>query len=110
MRMLRRWRPSHVRANYVVIATGYDRALPEYLAPVREFLAIEGEGKPKLRRDYRVEAADDFLPAIYLPGFGEHSHGIGDTLLSLAAYRAGIRDSLLANPPCEDAFDPVRAW
>lgn len=84
-----------VVADYVVLATGFRHPhVPEYLRPLlRHFEHTEGH--PLIRRDYRVECGDGFLPHVYLQGFAEHTHGISDTLLSIAAHRAGTIASQL---------------
>jgi L-ornithine N5-oxygenase len=77
--------------DYVVLATGYRRLpLPDCLEPLRPFMLIDADGRPKLGRDFVLECEDGFRPAVYLLGFAEHTHGISDTLLSLAAHRAEI--------------------
>ena len=57
-----------------------------------------------VRRDYRVDTICDMRAGIYLQGATEHTHGIGSTLLSNTAVRAGeILGSILGHGPPDDA-------
>lgn len=85
-----------VEADYVVLGTGFEYPyVPDYMRPVARFMD-HIEGHPVIRRDYRIECHDEFEPHLYLQGFAERTHGIADTLLSIAAHRAGIIASELA--------------
>jgi L-ornithine N5-monooxygenase len=73
--------------NYdiVILATGYGRdrhkSLLEPLAPYFYDFEID--------RDYRLRSVKEFLPAIFLQGACETTHGLSDTLLSVIAIRSG---------------------
>lgn len=78
----------------IVLATGYERdnggRLLEGLAP--HLLGAAAE------RNYRLKTKPDFLPALYMQGYSEATHGLSDTLLSVLAIRAEeIASSLLAS-------------
>ncbi|UGQ15638.1 lysine N(6)-hydroxylase/L-ornithine N(5)-oxygenase family protein [Yinghuangia sp. ASG 101] len=79
-----------LRADVVVYATGY---LPgDALALVEGAEAVcayDADGRPRLGRDYRVVTEKPSAAGIYLQGPTEHTHGIGSTLLSNIAVRAG---------------------
>jgi lysine N6-hydroxylase/L-ornithine N5-oxygenase len=72
--------------NYdiVILATGYGRdrhkSLLEPLAPY--FCDFDVD------RDYRLRSVKEFLPAIFLQGACEMTHGLSDTLLSVTAIRS----------------------
>jgi L-ornithine N5-oxygenase len=92
-----------LRADVVVCATGYRcgdaRTL---LGEVAGRCADDDDGHLALRRDYRVVTDDALRAGIYVQGATEHSHGIGSTLLSNTAVRAGeILASLLDAPAAE---------
>jgi L-ornithine N5-monooxygenase len=75
--------------DYVILATGYRRLpLPECLELLRPHMLTDADGRPRVGRDFLLECDNAFQPAVYLLGFAEHTHGISDTLLSLAAHRA----------------------
>lgn len=109
-----RWRnrmtgeKDEIRADYVVLGTGFEYAdVPEYLRPLVRFMEHK-EGHPLIRRDYRLECREGFEPHLYVQGFAERTHGISDTLLSMAAHRAGIIASQLA-PRIREALSEAEA-
>jgi len=79
-----------VRADIVVYATGYrpgdGLAL---LGPTADACVHDADGRPRLGRDYRVVTRPPLSAGIYLQGGTEHTHGLGSTLLSNIAVRAG---------------------
>lgn len=78
-----------VQADYVVLATGYDRSLPhELIGSITPYCSFSEEGAPILTRSFRVETVEHFLPKIFVQGASEASHGISDTLLSQLPYRS----------------------
>ena len=84
-------------AEVIVFATGYHQADP--LAVLGEAAARcrgDGQGRPLVRRDYRVVTDPGLSCGIYLQGGTEHTHGITSALLSNTAVRVGeILDSIL---------------
>ena len=85
--------------DVVVLATGYAREHHKtLLAPIAPYL-----GDLSVDRNYRVETAPGFRPAIFLQGACEASHGLSDTLLSVTSVRTGeIGDALLAAGPAAE--------
>ncbi|WP_436788062.1 lysine N(6)-hydroxylase/L-ornithine N(5)-oxygenase family protein [Yinghuangia sp. YIM S10712] len=77
-------------ADVVVYATGY---LPGdalgLVEGANQACVHDADGRPRLGRDYRVVTEPPTAAGIYLQGPTEHSHGIGSTLLSNIAVRAG---------------------
>lgn len=89
--------PVVLEADSLVLATGFvwHREHP-LLAAVAPYLERDGPGY-RTGRDYRVAAAPDFAPGVYLQGFAEPILGASETVLSLMPVRAGdIARSLLA--------------
>ncbi|QRM32609.1 lysine N(6)-hydroxylase/L-ornithine N(5)-oxygenase family protein [Microvirga sp. VF16] len=88
------------RYDVVFLATGYRRdEVPSVLNGLESYLARGG-----VDRNYRLGTAG-LRPAIFLQGCSEASHGLSDTLLSVAAARATeIADALLAHlaQPCRE--------
>ncbi|MZD56775.1 SidA/IucD/PvdA family monooxygenase [Streptomyces sp. SID5606] len=81
--------------DLVIFCTGYHNPIPEYLKPIQDKLSIE-DGTFLVRPDYSVEVDGPEDLRIYVQGFAESSHGINDTLLSLASWRsAGIVNSVV---------------
>ncbi len=58
----------------------------------------DDRGGYQVQRDYTVAAKDGFQPKVYLQGYCEDTHGIGETVLSLLPVRAReILDSISAS-------------
>ncbi len=89
---------TRIDADLVVCATGYSRPDPlPLLAELLPYCKLDDHGRLLLRRDYSVMMDDAVGCGVYVQGYGEHSHGLGATLLSLTAVRAGeIAESLIA--------------
>lgn len=92
----------------VILATGYrrdhHRSLLDPLSPYMGNFAVD--------RHYRLQSSPDFLPAIFLQGACESSHGLSDTLLSVTAVRTDeIGQALLGavKQPAKQVENPVRA-
>lgn len=81
-----------IHCDFLILATGYTReAYPQCLANLEKFFE-----ERVLGRDYRLSTIPEFKPKIYLQGYSESTHGLSDTLLSVAAIRAGeIAESIL---------------
>ncbi|REF00008.1 lysine N(6)-hydroxylase/L-ornithine N(5)-oxygenase family protein [Thermomonospora umbrina] len=77
-------------ADALVYATGYRPSDPlTLLGEVGEYCMRQPEGGLNVERDYRITTADSMRCGLYLQGATEHTHGIGSTLLSNTAIRAG---------------------
>jgi len=64
-----------------------------------------------VQRDYRVATRCAMRAGIYLQGATEHTHGVGSTLLSNTAARAGeILDSLLPHRTRASGPPPPREF
>lgn len=85
----------------VIFATGYRPVCPlGLLGQARSLCVTCEEGMVKMQRDYRIVTTSATRAGIYLQGATEHTHGIGSTLLSNTAVRAGeILDSVLRHRP-----------
>ncbi|WP_241050016.1 lysine N(6)-hydroxylase/L-ornithine N(5)-oxygenase family protein [Achromobacter xylosoxidans] len=88
----------------IVLATGYQRVTHQrLLASMSDYL-----GDFSVDRDYRVQAGADFLPAIYLQGCCEPSHGLSDTLLSITSVRTAEISHALAAALSRPSHDSLR--
>jgi L-ornithine N5-oxygenase len=75
----------------VVLATGFTKpATHPLLASVDRYLMRDTQGKYQIGRDYRVLTTPDFVPAIFLQGGSEHTHGHGDAAIPLVSTRAAV--------------------
>lgn len=81
----------------MIFATGYRPVSPLGLLGQARSLCVTGtDGMVQVERDYWIATTRATRVGIYLQGATEHTHGIGSTLLSNTAMRAGeILDSLL---------------
>ncbi|MFE0580003.1 MULTISPECIES: lysine N(6)-hydroxylase/L-ornithine N(5)-oxygenase family protein [unclassified Streptomyces] len=88
-------------ADVVVFATGYRPADPlGLLGEAAGRCLRDGEGRVRVRRDYRIATDPALRCGIYVQGGTEHTHGITSSLLSNTAVRVGeILDSLLGRGP-----------
>lgn len=83
----------------VVLATGYQFALPDFLAPLADRLPDPSPLGLPLRDDYSVPWSGPDHNRIFFLNAGRHSHGIADPNLSLASWRAAhILNSLIGKP------------
>jgi lysine N6-hydroxylase len=100
-----------VPADLVIFCTGYRSCIPEYLKPIRDQLPVEDEVL-QVRTDYSLGIDVPGNGRIFVQGFAENSHGLNDTLLSLAAWRsAGIVNSIAGRQVYRvDAGDTTVAW
>lgn len=82
---------SPMRADALVYATGYAPSDPaKFLGDLQGAYGGEGDDQLRLERDYRVAAPDSVRCGLYVHGAAaEPSHGIGSSLLSNVAVRAG---------------------
>jgi L-ornithine N5-oxygenase len=86
-----------VEADALIFATGYRSVCPlGLLGSAGSLCATDETGMICIGRDYRVVTTCQMPAGIYLQGATEHTHGIGSTLLSNTAVRAGeILESIL---------------
>jgi lysine N6-hydroxylase len=71
-------------ADVLVLATGYAYRLPACLEPLRERLALDGDGRPVISRDYELVSE---LGGLFAQNAELHSHGFTAPDLSLGPYR-----------------------
>jgi len=78
-----------LHADGLVLATGYRRQLdPKMYRDVLPYLETDGDGRPVVSRDHRVRSTAELTCGLYVQGFAEATHGLGDTLLSLLPFRS----------------------
>jgi L-ornithine N5-monooxygenase len=81
--------------DLVFLGTGFRREMP---ALIRRLAARLGLDRVEVSRRYRMVTADPSEPPCYLQGVNEATHGIADSLLSIAAHRAAdIAGDILAH-------------
>lgn len=93
-----------LRCDGLVLATGYDRCLDEEIfRDVLPLVERNSSGELVLTRDYRVRTTKEMECGLYVQGYGESSHGLGDTLLSLLPFRSKeiFEDICKHSPPAK---------
>ena len=85
-----RWGASRtVRADVIVLGTGYNYALPEAMQPLANRLSWDRDGFP-VRADFSIEWDGPPELRIYAQDAARHMRGIADPNLSLMAWRSAI--------------------
>ncbi len=81
---------TELTCDAVVLATGYRPVCPlGLLGQARSLCMTCVGGMVDVHRDYRIATTPATRAGIYLQGATEHTHGLGSTLLSNTAVRAG---------------------
>jgi lysine N6-hydroxylase len=94
-----RWGASRtIRADVIVLGTGYSYELPEAMQPLADRVRWDRDGFP-VRVDFSVEWDGPPELRIYAQDAARHMRGIADPNLSLMAWRSAIiANSLLGRP------------
>jgi L-ornithine N5-oxygenase len=86
---------STLSRDLVFLGTGFIREMPALIRRLGDRLGLD---RITVDRRYRLVTRDPSEPACYLQGVNEATHGIADSLLSLAAHRAAdITTDILAH-------------
>jgi lysine N6-hydroxylase len=85
-----RWGTSrNVRADVIVLGTGYSYALPKAMQPLADRMSWDRDGLP-VRADFSVEWDGPPELRIYAQDAARHMRGVADPNLSLMAWRSAI--------------------
>ncbi len=87
-----------LRADIVVLATGFRQAIPPCLDPLRGRIPLDEHGRFRMNRDFSV-AWDGGANRIFALNFSRHAHGISEPQTSLMAWRAANVVNSLAGEP-----------
>ncbi len=77
-----------VIADVVILCTGFQNNLPQYLEPIRPLLNLDSLDRFQLSSSFKVKWNGPDDRRIYAVNAGLHSHGIAEPQLSLAAWRS----------------------
>ncbi|MFB4161947.1 lysine N(6)-hydroxylase/L-ornithine N(5)-oxygenase family protein [Geomicrobium sp. JSM 1781026] len=87
-------------SDWTVLATGYQPQVPDFIERMKDDLVWEGEGLPKVERDYRLSFMDKREHLVFMLTNLEHSHGTSATNLALSVTRnIEIINSMTKNHP-----------
>ncbi|MET7573542.1 SidA/IucD/PvdA family monooxygenase [Streptomyces sp. NPDC005492] len=76
-----------LRADLVVLATGYEQALPQAASALHPLISWDG-GRPNLRPDFSIEWDGPASSRIFVQNGARHARGVADPNLSLLAWRS----------------------
>ncbi|KTF17983.1 lysine N(6)-hydroxylase/L-ornithine N(5)-oxygenase family protein [Pseudoalteromonas sp. H105] len=77
-----------INADYVILATGFESALPNYLEPLKPLLHLNDDGGLQLDSHFNIKWKHQNKNQIYAVNAGLNSHGIAEPQLSLMAWRS----------------------
>lgn len=80
--------PIEIQCDALVLATGYERRPPALLEGLKRHLEHDAQGRLMADRQYRVQTGPNFAAGVYLQGFCEHTHGVGDANLPIIPTRS----------------------
>ena len=85
-----------VRADRVVLATGYRAGPPACIQELRPRIAWDESGRYRVGPDYRVQTDPAVTGALFVQNAELHTHGVGAPDLGLGAHRAATIVNALA--------------
>lgn len=86
----------------VFLGLGFSRQLAHPLIKTLAPYLRWSSGRPQIERSYQLKTSANFRPGIFVLGASEMEHGIGTTLLSPMAVRAGeVAEALRALVACQ---------
>jgi lysine N6-hydroxylase len=91
-----------VRADVVILATGYRTTLPEFFHPIRERITFS-EGEPSVDPVFGVEWNGPCENRMYVQNGARLTHGVADSNLSIAAWRSAV----ILNDVCGRSIYPT---
>jgi L-ornithine N5-oxygenase len=102
--------PAPLDVDLLVLATGYDRALPaQLLEPLLPHLARDAAGKVVVERGYRLAPGPNLRAGIFVQGLAEPSHGLGDTLFPVLPFRSDeIVSQVVDSAAAAEPYPPAR--
>lgn len=88
-----------MRADVVILSTGFQNAIPSILDPIRGRIAFDHEGRFQFKKCYDIRWDGPPENKIYALNFSRHNHGIIDPQTSLMAWRSAVVINDLAQRP-----------
>ncbi|WP_036261372.1 lysine N(6)-hydroxylase/L-ornithine N(5)-oxygenase family protein [Methylocapsa aurea] len=77
-------------AKTIILATGYAFKIPDFLAPLKDRIALDRSGNFILGDDFSVKWDGPRQNHIFALNAGRHSYGIAEPQLSLMAWRSAV--------------------
>ncbi|WP_173915697.1 lysine N(6)-hydroxylase/L-ornithine N(5)-oxygenase family protein [Halobacillus sp. Marseille-Q1614] len=82
------------KSDVVILGTGYQQALPEFLSPMSREIHWDDQGRYKVEANYQLST--DIEAGIFVQNGEMHTHGVGAPDLGLGAYRNTVIINSLA--------------
>ncbi|MFB1065262.1 lysine N(6)-hydroxylase/L-ornithine N(5)-oxygenase family protein [Natrinema sp. H-ect4] len=92
-------------SEVVILATGYTRTDPPFLAPLEDRIRRDDEGRLAITRDFRLET-DGLAGEIFVQNAELHTHGLNAPDLGLGPYRNATIVNAVAD---EEVYEPRSA-
>lgn len=92
-----------VRADTVILATGYRSQLPQLLEPLERMIVDSETGEYQVGSDYCLEWDGPTDQGIFVQGGARRTHGVADPNLSLASWRSAV----ILNAVCGREIYPI---
>lgn len=87
----------------IILATGYDHAIPECIDGVRSLIQWDEQNRYRVQFDYRLALTQDIPNQIFVQNAELHTHGVGAPDLGLGAHR----NSVIINTLLGRSYYPV---
>ncbi|WP_223670274.1 lysine N(6)-hydroxylase/L-ornithine N(5)-oxygenase family protein [Kangiella shandongensis] len=75
-------------SDIIILATGFENAVPKYLEPLKDRLEISDDQQFILNRDYSIQWDGPQENKLYAVNAGRYSHGISEPQMSLMCWRS----------------------
>ncbi|WP_135823321.1 lysine N(6)-hydroxylase/L-ornithine N(5)-oxygenase family protein [Halorussus ruber] len=75
-------------SDVVILGTGYQRPIPDFLAPIEDAIEWDEQGRFGVTEDHRLEI--DVAGDVFLQNAELHTHGVGVPDLGLGCYRNSL--------------------
>jgi lysine N6-hydroxylase len=77
-------------SDVVILATGFESAIPAALRPLMDRIPLDSRGQLKFRKNYSIEWDGPASNRIYALNFSRYNHGIIDPQTSMMAWRSAV--------------------
>lgn len=86
-----------IKADIVILCTGFDNLIPAMLAPLKSYLQFDEEERFVFNKDFSVQWTGPAENKIFALNFSRHCHGISEPQTSLMAWRSSLICNVLHN-------------
>lgn len=83
-------RLEEVRADIVILCTGFDVLVPKALDPIKHKITFDHDARFIINKDFTIKWDGPKENKIFALNFSRHNHGISEPQTSLMAWRSGV--------------------